>query len=142
MPEYVSDTYTHLLQPDTMLPTQYFAALRRKAIQEPERRLVIAVLEDAVDCYRKYLGARDRKGRQLFIDAEEWFFSEEKTWPYAFVNVCDYLGINPEYLRRGLCAWKERILFERSQGKVVPLKPTVDAAEIQDAPVRQTANHR
>ena len=50
----VSDTFAHLLQPDTLLPSQYFAALRRKGQHEPERRLAIAVLQDAVDCYQKH----------------------------------------------------------------------------------------
>lgn len=140
MPEYVSDTYTHLLQPDTLLPTQYFAALRRKATQEPERRLVIAILEDAVDCYQKYFAARDRKGHQLFVDAEEWFLGTDKSWPFAFENICDFLSINPEYLRRGLRAWKERMLIERSQGKVVPFKRLIDPVELADEPIRQSAN--
>lgn len=139
MAEYVSDTYKHLLQPDTLLPMQYFAALRRKAIQEPERRLVIAVLEDAVDCYQKYLGARDRKGHQLFVDAEDWFLSSERAWPFAFENICDLLGINAEYLRRGLSEWKERTLVARSQGKVVPIKRPISADEL-DEPMRPSAN--
>ncbi|HYD49766.1 MAG TPA: hypothetical protein VEB21_15525 [Terriglobales bacterium] len=142
MSEYVSDTYTHLLQPDTLLPLQYFAALRRKATQEPERRLVIAVLEDAVDCYQKYFGASDRRGQQLFVDAEDWFLDTDRSWPFAFENICDFIGVNSEYLRRGLQAWKERMLVERSQGKVVPLKRPVAAVELADQPVRQLANDR
>ena len=69
MAEIVSDTFTHLLQPDNLLPSQYFAALRRKGAHEPERRLVIAVLQDAVDCFQKHLWSRDRKQRQG-LDAE------------------------------------------------------------------------
>ena len=75
----VSDTFAHLLQPDTLLPSQYFAALKRKGQHEPERRLAIAVLQDAVDCYQKHLRARDRKARQLFVDAEEWITSDDRT---------------------------------------------------------------
>ena len=40
-----------------------------------ERRLMIAVLEDAVDVYRKQAGARDARRQQLFEDAEEWIES-------------------------------------------------------------------
>ena len=119
----VSDTFAHLLQPDTLLPSQYFAVLKRKSNHEPERRLAIAVLQDAVDCYQKHLRARDRKARQLFIDAEEWITSEDRTWPFSFDNVCDLLQINPEYLRRGLAVWKERQLNEPLNRKVVPLLP-------------------
>jgi hypothetical protein len=124
MPSYpVSDTYVHLLQPDMLLPSQFFGALKRKGTHEAERRLAIAVLQDAVDCYQKHLLARDRKARQLFIDAEEWIASEDRTWPFSFENICDLLHINATYVRRGLQRWKEQRLHELSRGKVVPLKP-------------------
>ena len=113
MADVVSDQFTHLLQPDTLLPSQYFAALRRKGAHEPERRLVIAVLQDAVDCFQKHLIARDRKAQQLFRDAEEWVGSTDRSWPFAFENVCDLLQINAEYLRRGLHSWKHRALSDR-----------------------------
>jgi len=118
----VSDTFAHLLQPDTLLPSQYFAALRHKGAHEPERRLVVAVLQDAVDCFQKHVAARDRKSRQLFLDAEEWIGSDDRSWPFAFENVCDLLQINAEYLRRGLMAWRDRQVSGQPS-KVVPIKP-------------------
>jgi hypothetical protein len=124
----VNDTFSHLLQPDTLLPSQYFAILKRKGAHEPERRLVVAVLEDAVDCFQKHIHARDEKARQLFVDAEEWISSEDRSWPFSFENVCDLLQINPQYLRRGLMAWKDRQLQELPRGKVVPLKLAVPSA--------------
>lgn len=123
MPDIVSDNFAHLLQPDTLLPSQYFAALKRKGAHEPERRLVIAVLQDAVDCFQKHLRARDRKARQLFLDAEEWIGSEDRSWPFSFENICDLLQINAEYLRKGLMAWKERELSGLGRAKVVQLQP-------------------
>lgn len=132
----VSDTFAHLLQPDTLLPSQYFAALKRKGQHEPERRLAIAVLQDAVDCYQKHLRARDRKARQLFVDAEEWITSDDRTWPFSFDNVCDLLQISPEYLRRGLAVWKDHqlahALNEPTSRKVVPLVPLASVS--RDSP--------
>lgn len=137
MAEYVvSDTYKHLLQPDTLLPSQYFAALKRKSQQEPERRLAIAILEDAVDCFQKHLMARDRKSSQLFIDADEWIASEDRSWPFAFENICDLLSINPEYLRRGLLTWKERQVDQRDV-KVVPISRTLPNHSEADELLRQ-----
>lgn len=128
----VSDTFAHLLQPDTLLPSQYYAALKRKATHEPERRLAIAVLQDAVDCFQKHLRARDRKARQLFVEAEEWIASEDRSWPFSFENICDLLQINAAYLRRGLLMWRERALDERLRAKVVPLKPLLSGvAEVE-----------
>jgi hypothetical protein len=118
----VGERDSKLFQPDVLLPAQFFATLRRKQVQEPERRLVIAILEDAVDCYHKHLFARDHKARQLFQDAEEWVFSEDRSWPFSFENICDLLDLNPAYLRRGLRQWKEHQLAERSRGRIVHLK--------------------
>ena len=136
----VNDTFSHLLQPDTLLPSQYFAILKRKGAHEPERRLVVAVLEDAVDCFQKHIHARDEKARQLFVDAEEWISSEDRSWPFSFENVCDLLQINPQYLRRGLMAWKDRQLNEPQREKVVPLKPAVPSAPAAES--LQQANAR
>jgi len=125
----VNDTFSHLLQPDTLLPSQYFAIVKRKGAHGPERRLVAAVLEDAVECYQKHLRARDEKTRQLFLDAEEWICSDDRSWPFSFENVCDLLQINPTYLRRGLFAWKDRQLSNHPRAKVVALK--IGAPELQ-----------
>jgi len=135
-----TDTFAHLLQPDTLLPSQYFAALRRKGAHEPERRLVIAVLQDAVDCFQKHLSARDRKARQLYLDAEEWICSDDRSWPFSFENVCDLLQINAEYLRAGLLAWKERQHPEKPRAKVVPIKPQGAAEEHEQPPRRQAGS--
>jgi hypothetical protein len=139
MPSYpVSDTYTHLLQPDTLLPSQYFASLKHKSLHEPERRLAIAVLQDAVDCYQKHLFGRDRKARQLFTDAEQWISSEDRSWPFSFENICDLLQINPTYLRRGLFVWKEHRLREASHGKIVPIKPLMAQPPAPPSPLRRS----
>ena len=134
-----TDTFSHLLQPDTLLPSQYFAALRRKGCHEPERRLAIAVLQDAVDCFQKHLCSHDRKARQLYLDAEEWICSDDRSWPFSFENICDLLQINAEYLRRGLIAWKEGHSGDRLRPKVVPITPLVPHDEPDAAPLRNVS---
>ena len=133
----VNDTFSHLLQPDTLLPSQYYAALKRKSNHEPERRLAIAVLQDAVDCFQKHIRARDRKAQQLFAEAEEWICSQDRSWPFSFENICDLLQINAQYLRRGLTLWKDRQLNERARGKVVPLKPLLSDLIEPDGPLQK-----
>ena len=104
-----------LFQPDTLLPSQYFDRIRRRASFDGERRLMVAVLEDAVDVYRKQAGARDRKRRQLFEDAEAWIESDDKSWIFSFENICDVLGIDATYLRKGLRRWKQLAGGDRGQ---------------------------
>ena len=117
----VGEGHPQLFQPDTLLPSQYFVALRRKTNQEPERRLVLAILQDAIECYQKHLFTQDHKAHQLFADAEEWLLSEDREYYFSFENVCDLLEINPEFLRRGLVEWRDRQLGERAGAKVYPI---------------------
>jgi hypothetical protein len=109
------DRVQELFQPDTLLPSQYFDRIRRRASSDGERRLMVAILEDAVDVYRKQAGARDRKRRQLFEDAEAWIESADKGWLYSYENICDVLGIDAGYLRKGLRVWKQRAGGDRGQ---------------------------
>src|SRR2546426_428977 len=95
------DRLAGLFEPDVLLPAQFFAAFRREGGLERERLLMLAVLEDAVDCYQKYAHSRDPRGRQMYDEAREWVTSTDRIWLFAFENICDTLEINAEYMRRG-----------------------------------------
>ena len=97
-----------VFQPDLLLPLQFFTALRGRSQGDGQRRLMIAVLEDAIECFQKYADAKDNRSRQLGSEAEEWFLTDDPKWLYSFVNVCETLGIDPDFLRRGLLAWKAK----------------------------------
>jgi hypothetical protein len=107
------DRLAVLFQPDTLLPVQYFDRLRRRTEYNGERRLLIAVLEDAVDVYRKQVGAHDPRSKALFHDAEAWIEDLDCTWLFSFQNICDVLDLDAEYIRRGLRALKAQILASR-----------------------------
>src|SRR5881296_2628495 len=107
--EYSADERVgELFQPDTLLPSQFFDRTRRRSEHDGERRLMIAVLEDAVDVYPKQAGSKDARGEQLFQEAEEWIEDTGRAWLFAFQNICDVLDLDADYLRRGLRAWKQR----------------------------------
>lgn len=112
-----------LFQPDSLLPEQYFETYRRKAHLEAEKRLMLAVLEDAIACFQKYLLARDNKGRNLFREAEEWIVEERSDWLFSFENICEVLGLSPKYVRHGLLEWRERKLAGRPRAKIYRLTP-------------------
>ena len=96
------------LAPETVLPSQFFDRLQVDASLQPEKRLMLAVLEDAVGTFQKYVNVSSRHGRRLFSEAEEWFAASESDWPFAFENVCQALGLDAEYLRGGLWRWRDR----------------------------------
>jgi hypothetical protein len=87
---------------DTTLRDQYFATFRRSDHLEPEKALLMAILEDAIHCYRKYRAARDRAGRERFRETEQWIMEEGDDWLFSFRNVCELLGLDPQFIRRGV----------------------------------------
>ena len=99
-----------LFQPDVLIPVQYFDTLRSKTGLEPEKRLMLAVLEDAVRCFQDNVSAESDTKSKLFDDAEEWFLEEGVDAAFSFESICDALDLNPEYVRRGLSRWKEKTL--------------------------------
>ena len=68
---------------------------------------MLAVLEDAVGTFQKYVNAKERNGQRLFTEVEDWFTANETEWPYSFINISQALGLDPAYLRAGLNRWKE-----------------------------------
>jgi hypothetical protein len=100
------DRVASLFQPDTLLSTQYFENLRRKTAHEPEKRLMLAILEDGIHCYFDNLHATGGKRKRLFDDAADWIVARDDEWVFSFESVCDALGLNPDYVRQGLLRWR------------------------------------
>jgi len=95
------------LEPEVVLPSQYFGGAIVDASLQPEKRLMLAVLEDAIHCYQDNLFSQRGKNKRLFDETEEWITTRGRDWFFSFHNVCESLGFNPEYVRRGLLRWKE-----------------------------------
>jgi len=103
--------------PDVLLSAQYLETVRRKADLEPERMLILAVLEDAVACFQKYVFARDSRGKNLFRDAEDWILERDSDCFFSFENICGLLGVDADYLRKGLMCWKQKQQARRRKAK-------------------------
>lgn len=95
------------LAPETVLPSQFFDRADFTAALQPERRLMLAVLEEAVATFQRHARATDRAERALFDEAAAWFASDATAWPYAFLNICQWLGLDEGYIRRGLRRWSD-----------------------------------
>jgi len=109
-----------LIEPEILLPSQFYDHSKRYNLLEGERRLMLAVLEDAVACFQKYAGATRPRGKRLFQEAENWFMEEDTGWVFSFEAICTVLNINAEYFRGKLARWKEQLLAQppESRGKV------------------------
>jgi len=134
--ETLDERLPGLFEPDTLLPIQYFEAMRKKHLLEGEKRLILSVLEDAIECFMKCIDASTSKGQRLFREADEWIAHEDKRWVFSFDNVCDMLDINPEYMRGGLRRWKEKRLdaiAQRRAALVLEAERAAAEAAIQPA---------
>ena len=86
------------LQPDIILPSQFLP----RTIATPEKRLLLAVLEEAVRTFQRYVLATGRRSRAMFADVEAWFASGDTARLCSFIGICDALGIDATYVRSGL----------------------------------------
>jgi len=105
---------------DSIMPGQWNDLIHRSAAGDPNRQLLAAILEDAVNCfigrgkqpalgqrqydpdtYQRYMRSRRY---QLQHAAEQWIFDLAESEPplWSFADVCDALDLNPEIWRRGI----------------------------------------
>src|ERR1044071_7726619 len=95
---------------DPLLTTQFLQNVRRKTVLEPETRLMVAILEDAIDCFQTNLLARGVTNVRLFNEAATWILAADSDWIFSFDNICEHLGLDPAYVRQGLIGWMEKEL--------------------------------
>ncbi len=113
----------NLFEPDAVLPDQFFSAFSHQDALGPERRLMLAVLQDAVECYQKFALSRTPQGRNEFREARDWIASTDQGWAYSYENICDVLGIDSAYIRRGLRRFGSNSTEHvRRAPKIVPVR--------------------
>jgi hypothetical protein len=95
------------LQPDPLLAHEYFNSFRRNQHLEPEKQLMEAMLADAINTYQLYACVDSAEKRRLFAEARSWLWSDDWRWPFSYHNVCEVLGVDPNYLRQGLTRWRQ-----------------------------------
>jgi len=91
-----------------VLPEQFYKTAPSLYSGRPEAALMYAVLEDAVNCVRYGLGATNRRKQRLAQEAKEWLLSDDSEWPFSFLKICMVLGLEPQYIRRGLQRWHQQ----------------------------------
>jgi len=87
-----------MTEPHTILPSQFF----RHGLATPETRLLLAVLEEALNTRQRHLVATDRRSRVILAEVEAWFRSDDTARLCAFVAICNALDIEPTWMRTRL----------------------------------------
>lgn len=98
------------IEPAAVLPAQIGASFGMGATLQPEKRLMLAVLEDAVTVFLREATREPSDLSAEFLDAQAWIVSEEAEWPFSFENICRALALEPTAIRRGLREWRTRQL--------------------------------
>jgi hypothetical protein len=91
-----------ILVPDAALPSQFDEIWHKTRAISPERALALAVMWEAVLDLDKYRFAVRRRQQRLYWEAYQWVTSNDRSWPFAFVNLCDALSLTVEPVRKQL----------------------------------------
>ena len=79
-----------------MNPTENYASATG------QRDLAAGVLKQVAQDLRRFHGRTSAVERELYLDAYRWLVSEDISWPFSFLNVCQLLNIAPEAVREEL----------------------------------------
>jgi len=117
--------------PDIITPGQYYDLRRSGGPPNPLRRLMLAVLLDAIRCFQSAATQTKKSQRSRFEDAEAWLFGENREGPFSFESVCEALGFAPPYLRSGLRRWhNQRLAGQSAANRIGRHDPVMPAGRI------------
>jgi len=61
--------------------------------------LADGILKQAALDLRRFHGATSGLEREFYLDAYRWVTSDDSSWPFSFLNVCQLLKLAPETAR-------------------------------------------
>lgn len=98
------------LQMECILPEQFFG--RARSHESGERRLLAAVLDDAIACFQRFLFPAGQRQRRLYQEAEQWIMERTRASAdacpnFSFDRVCDVLGLDADGVRDRLMLWRD-----------------------------------
>src|SRR5215510_15536760 len=81
----------------------------------PEKRLMLAILQDAIACLEKGLFRTSRHGSRPAYEAAQWIAQRDRTWLFSFESICDNLNLDAEALRQQLLRkeWRRLMVGRR-----------------------------
>lgn len=104
--------------PAAVLPEQYWATPRRCG--EGERRLVLALIEEAIHTFQARAFAETPAQQDEFDEVHHWFRGDREAM-ISFEDACQMLGLDPQWLLSRLEEWREHRIRhpeDRPVGKI------------------------
>jgi len=102
---------SRMVGPDLVVPAQFFLK-PSVAERQPETRLMLAVLEDAVLTLLRHRGNAGMHSRRLVRDVMRWVDARRSDWPFSFENICTVLGLDPMRCAGGCTEPNSRVNFQ------------------------------
>ena len=101
------------------------------------------ILKQAALDLQRFNGATSALEREFYLDAHQWITSDDCSWPFSFLNVCQTLNLAPETVREEMLGdlslgafgyWTRRCgraarKFQISLGNIFTNERTANAAE-------------
>ena len=131
---------TAAVVPDPILPEQLAHTRHRHTSWTPELSLMTAVLEDAIRTFCRYAGSPRVRARRLFEETAAWFESHDGDSPFGFEWISDALGLEPDWIRRGLGEWlRSRLAGGDQHAKIPSVRRVAGGRNLMTPPRTSTA---
>ena len=105
LPEPMDPTVFASLEPDFILPEQFFSE------QQPnwsgELSLLWTVFSDGIETFRKEV-MLGRERSEAYVETREWIEITGQESIFSFDRLCELFQLNPTKVRRSLFAWRDR----------------------------------
>ena len=69
-----------------------------------QRELASGILKQAALDLRRFHGGTSAVEQEFYLDARRWVTSDDCSWPFSFLNVCQVLNLAPETVREEVLA--------------------------------------
>ena len=95
---------------DAILPVQFYDSGVSLTQDEGIRRLLVAILEDAVRTFQSAQATKPltKRQRAAIREVELWIYDASALSLFSYNNVCEFLGIDPDAFKMGLLEWRRR----------------------------------
>src|SRR5437016_2168214 len=64
-----------------------------------QKDLAAGILKQAALDWRRFHDATSEIEREFYLDAYRWVISDDCSWPFSFLNVCQALNLAPDTVR-------------------------------------------
>jgi hypothetical protein len=90
-----------LIASEIVLPAQYWDEVIDPR-SEPEKRLMVAVLEEAVTTLLNHSRCPSELDREVAAEARRWIASNDRSGPFTFATICDVLELEASRVRQAI----------------------------------------